>query len=378
MLKDTILSYLSDEAKEKYTHTPSSPMDNLAMSLFANDGIDNLQDTLKAYNSKSKNNDFKLMGDKQRNLIKLQKETKDELLELSIKGLDLDKKTSEIFFKGRSGAQYMYIFLLQKLNAVSVGSGKDVSLNSVSFHLKDFVDNGKYSCISSARVGIKSALDLLLEVSFTATRKDKKGIVKEELVGVRPYKAYGIKNGIVTVYLEPLFNWKVLLDKFTVLPNYFYRLSTKAGLLLYRIFSSLRQENGKIKKSGHLSLNLGKIATDIGLPQIDRVKDPKSKILDKLTDSVEEILNQERLNGNGDLFLRVVYPEGKKTVKEILDNGYIEVSLKNGAVKDYFLRLADNREKIVSNKKKAVEKAQKKALKNFALKKLEEKEAGQS
>ena len=97
-----------------------------------------------------------------------------------------------------------------------------------------------------------------------------------------------------------------------------------------------------------------------------------------MTDSVEEILNQERLNGNGDLFLRVVYPEGKKTVKEILDNGYIEVSLKNGAVKDYFLRLADNREKIVSNKKKAVEKAQKKALENFALKKLEEKEAGQS
>ena len=87
-------------------------------------------------------------------------------------------------------------------------------------------------------------------MSFTATRKDKKGIVKEELVGVRPYKAYGIKNGIVTVYLEPLFNWKVLLDKFTVLPNYFYRLSTKAGLLLYRIFSSLRQENGKIKKMG--------------------------------------------------------------------------------------------------------------------------------
>ena len=31
-----------------------------------------------------------------------------------------------------------------------------------------------------------------------------------------------------------------------------------------------------------------------------------------------------------------------------------------------------------ANKKKAVEKAQKKALENFALKKLEEKEAGQS
>ena len=92
---------------------------------------------------------------------------------------------------------------------------------------------------------------------------------------------------------------------------------------------------------------------------------------------VDEILKQDEINGSRDLVLNVIYPE-KKTVKEILDNGYIEVSLKNGAVKDYFLRLADNREKIVSNKKKAVEKAQKKALENFALKKLEEKEAGQS
>lgn len=374
-----LTTYLSPKVKEKYTPTPTAPINQLAMGFLANESISNLQKNAKAKNLLRKDNDYDILRDKNnKDVFVLQKETNNNIFELSIKGCNIDENNPDILFKGRFGAQYMYVFLLQKMNSLSVDG--NVYFKSISFRLDEFVKNGRYSDTTSARRGVKAALDLLLDMSFTMVRKDKNGKAKEEIVGVRPYSNYMIKNGEVTVNLETeYFNWRIFLDNFTVLPNYFYRLSSKAGLLLYLIFGALRQNHEKLRDSGHISINLVRIANDIGLPSINdkSLKDPKTKILKRITDSVDEILKQDEINGSGDLVLNVIYPE-KKTIKEILTNGYLEISLRSGEVKGYFEKLSYCKEKKINEKKKLKDKAKAKALVNLELTKLKENEAGQN
>ena len=148
--------------------------------------------------------------------------------------------------------------------------------------------------------------------------------------------------------------------------------------MLYLIFGALRQNHEKLSAVGHININLGRIANDIGLPQLDKkIHDPKSKILKRITDSVDEILKQDEINGSRDLVLNVIYPE-KKTIKEILTNGYLEISLRSGEVKGYFEKLSYCKEKKINEKKKLKDKAKAKALVNFELTKLKENEAGQN
>lgn len=371
-------TYITLKVKEeKYTHTPTAPINQIAMGVFANDSLSNMMENAKAKNLLRKDNEYDILRDKNnKDVFVLRKETNNNIFELSIKGCNIDENNPDVLFGGRIGAQYMYVFLLQKMNSLSADG--NVYFKSISFRLDEFVKNGRYSTPNSARKGVKDGLDLLLNMSFTMVRKDKNGKAKEEIVGVRPYRNYIIKNGEVTVNLETeFFNWRIFLDKFTVLPNYFYRLSSKAGLLLYLIFGALRQNYEKLSAVGHININLGRIANDIGLPQLDeKLKDPKSKILKRITDSVDEILKQDEINGSRDLVLNVIYPE-KKTVKEILTNGYLEISLRSGGAKGYFEEISRDREKKINEKKKLKDKAKAKALANFELNKLE-KEAGQN
>lgn len=379
-MQKQLTTYLSPKVSEKYTPTPTAPINQLAMGFLANDSFSNLQKNAKAKNLLRKDNDYDILRDKNnKDVFVLQKETNNNIFELSIKGCNIDENNPDILFKGRFGAQYMYVFLLQKMNSLSVGGGENVYFKSISFRLDEFVKNGRYSDTTSARRGVKAALGLLLDMSFTMVRKDKNKKAIEEIVGVRPYSNYMIKNGEVTVNLETeFFNWRIFLDNFTVLPNYFYRLSSKAGLLLYLIFGALRQNHEKLRDVGHISINLVRIANDIGLPSINdkNLKDPKTKILKRITDAVDEILKQDEMNGSGDLVLNVIYPE-KKTVKEILTNGYLEISLRSGEIKGYFEKLSCCKEKKINEKKKLKDKAKAKALANFELNKLE-KEAGQN
>ena len=379
-MPNQVTTYITPKVNEKYTTTPTAPINKLALEFLANDSFSNLQKNAKAKNLLRKDNDYDILRDKNnKDVFVLQKETSNNIFELSIKGCNIDENNPDILFKGRIGAQYMYVFLLQKINPFFVG-GK-MLVKSISFHLDEFVKNGRYSDTTSARRGVKAALDLLLDVSFTMVRKDKNGKAIEEIVGVRPYKNYMIKNGEVTVNLETeFFNWRIFLDNFTVLPNYFYRLSSKAGLLLYLIFGAIRQNHAKLRAVGHININLGRIANDIRLPSIDddkKPKDPKSKILKRITDSVDEILKQDEINGSRDLVLNVIYPE-KKTVKEILTNGYLEISLRRGEAKDYFEEISCRQEKKINEKKKLKDKAKANAIEKFKLTKLEENEAGRS
>lgn len=372
-----VTTYITPKVREKYTPTPTAPINKLAMEFFSNDSLSSMQKTAKAKNILRKDNDYDILRDKNnKDVFVLQKETSNNIFELSIKGCNIDEKNPDILFSGRIGAQYMYVFLLQKMNSLSADG--NLYFKSISFRLDEFVKNGRYSTPNSARKGVKDALDLLLDMSFTMVRKDINGKTKEEIVGVRPYRNYMIKNGEVTVNLETeFFNWRIFLDNFTVLPNYFYRLSSKAGLLLYLIFGALRQNHEKLRAVGHININLGRIANEIGLPQLEKkLKDPKSKILKRITDSVDEILKQDEINGSGDLVLNVIYPE-KKTVKEILTNGYLEISLRSGGVKGYFEEISHDREKKINEKKKLKDKAKAKALANLELTRLKEKEAGQ-
>lgn len=367
-----VITYITTKVREKYTPTPTAPINQFAMGFFSNDSLSNMQENAKAKNLLRKDNDYDILRDKNnKDVFVLQKETNNNIFELSIKGCNIDENNPDILFSGRIGAQYMYVFLLQKMNSLSADG--NVYFKSISFRLDEFVKNGRYSTPNSARKGVKDGLDLLLNMSFTMVRKDKNGKAKEEIVGVRPYKNYIIKNGEVTVNIETeFFNWRIFLDKFTVLPNYFYRLSSKAGLLLYLIFGALRQNHEKLSTVGHININLGSIANEIGLPQLDKkIKDPKSKILKRITDSVDEILKQDEINGNGDLVLNVIYPE-KKTVKEILTNGYLEISLRSGGVKGYFEEISRDKENKINEKKKLKDKAKSKALVNFELTKLKE------
>ena len=92
-----VTTYISPEIREKYTPTPTAPINTFTMELLSKDSLSSLQKTAKAKNLLRKDNEYDILRDKNnKDVFVLQKETNNNIFELSIKGCNIDEKNPDI------------------------------------------------------------------------------------------------------------------------------------------------------------------------------------------------------------------------------------------------------------------------------------------
>ena len=204
----------------------------------------------------------------------------------------------------------------------------DLRRNYVSFSLQDLVDIGFYSNRDSARKGFKKGIETLSTIKIRGSENvTNKRTIKQESMRVL-FTGYDIKRGgNCTVFFNQDMNWNFIFRFFTILPRYYFKLSSRASDLLFYVFYLARQNVRKIAEQGYFTIGFRNIQQRLMLPletETAQARRDTIEVIDKIIEEIEEE-HASLYNDTGLSFLPV-YNESD-SISKILDTGYLKVSL---------------------------------------------------
>lgn len=267
--------------------------------------------------------------------------------------------------KAKTASRKILALILIEANKTVLQKGRVVN-NMVYFPLQELVDLGIYTNIRSARKGF---LDNVAPLLTMLVRGDKLKNGKRTGNGsiANLFSFASVEDGICMVELSSKINWNVLIQFYTYLPEYYFKLSSKADALLYSIFYLARQKGHELQKNGCFKIKFRTLQYRMNLPDESGLANAKRDIKDVIESAITEIEENHRETYNNDALQ--LTPKGFKesdNISKYLDNGYLEVRL-NGDFLHPFLKAENLKVKKVSQAKKRREKIKDEAkAKNLA------------
>ena len=217
----------------------------------------------------------------------------------------------------------------------------------VTFLLEDLVGEGQYSNLETARQGFYNAMFLLEKIAIGGKATVGKRMISGK--GRVLFKGHDVDRSVCTVYLNDRFDWRLIAQFFTGIPDYYYELPNRAADLLLYIFLRARQNTRQIAQEGKFSISYRSIQSRLNLPSEIKpdgkpIPNPRRDIKDAIENAIEQI---EETN-------RKYLPEGMKEkdfpftlepkadytapIREYLDKGELVVHL-NGSFAERFIKV---------------------------------------
>lgn len=338
-------------------------------------GINNIMQILTSKNT----NELKKGAKKARSNTKIKTGTRNNADNTPIKHYDFDTDNSNVTIEWKSivegtnkGVRKMLIFSMIEVMKQAYHQEKNgqgcLSAETISFPLAKLVEYGMYSNLQNARRGFTAALDVLMNISFTATMKSKRkdNIANNknpaDYVTMAFFIGHGIKNSQCTVYLNPKAAWDMLLRFYTYIFPFAFQLSANGFNLSYVICFLARQNCSSIQKTNKFRISMRAVQYKLGLPDEEETKNPNTAIIEPIENAISEIEEHLAKTNTETDYVKItpILPE-KHTYKTYLDNGYLEISIA-GEYTEKFTSIAANQDKAIASKARIKEKAQREAL----------------
>lgn len=263
--------------------------------------------------------------------------------QISVELADIDKISSK-------PAKKLFVLALIKANEQAIFNGH-LTRDYVSFPLQELIDIGFYTTPQSARKGFKTAMDTL--TSFKIKGHIQQSTKKESSIDKLRVLFTGgdIENKQCTIYFNPHVNWNFIAQYFTILPRYYFKLSNRAGDLLYYIFYLARQKARDIETKGYFTISFKAIQHRLQLPSEINNSSPYKTIKQPIESAIEEIETEHSgFYGNTEFTLYPVCNDDAP-IAEYLNNGYLKIGFSGEFAKTFIERSKET--------KKRQEKAQK-------------------
>lgn len=305
------------ERLSNYFYIGNSPASNLCFdALSAGKNISDLPRRKKQMN---RNTVYEVMKNQEGNkrIINLSNKNARISLELS----DIDKLTGN-----NKTAKKLFVFTLIKANEQVIHNG-GLTRDYISFSLGELIEIGFYKVLNSARTGFKSGMDTLTSMKIKGSLKSTKTKrIEIESLEVL-FTGARINRGQCYVFFNPRINWNFLSQYFTILPKYYFKLSSKASDLIYYIFYLARQHTKQIDKNGYFTISLRAVQHKLQLPNEKESNNPQRDIKDVIENAIEEIEQEHsKYYKNTEFSILPVYNE-YGSITDYLESGYLKIGL---------------------------------------------------
>jgi hypothetical protein len=264
---------------------------------------------------------------------------------ISLEISDIEKLTGN-----NKTAKKLFVFALIKANEQAIYNG-ELTKDHISFSLKELVEIGFYKVLNSARKGFKSGMDTLTSMKIKGSLK-KSNTKKIEIESLEVlFTGAKISKNQCYIFFNTRINWNFLLQYFTILPKYYFKLSNKASDLIYYIFYLARQNAKNIEKNGYFTISLRAIQHKLQLPNENGINNPQRDIKDAIENAIEQIEEEHaKYYKNTELSILPVYNK-KDSITDYLENGYLKIGLTGDFAKKFIEINQIKNEKIQAIKK---------------------------
>lgn len=242
--------------------------------------------------------------------------------------------------------------------------------SEVVFSVNDMVAAGLYSSPNAARRAFADASETFKAMFVTAREDDEQTTRRYETAPLFNYIGFKDTKSDIRVSINAKeIDWAMLIDTYTIIPNYCFTLSIRGFDLLDYIFYLARQNGDKIKENGYFTISLRTIQSKLNLPNEKDTKDTNGKIKKPIHTVIEEINNNEQNTANS--FKISIIADMSLPIREYLDKGKLKIEF-TGLYRDYFSSMESARERIIDHnvkrKQRIIDKAaverEKKRLEN--------------
>lgn len=362
--------FLGTKESEKFFTLPTSATSNSITELLAagKKGIPKLPARKKKVNHSSAMEVSPPKGKSRRITIENQTD------QIAIEFKDFEELTSN------NPAKKLFALALIKANKQVLHDGQLQGRIEVSFPLQELVDLGLYTNTDNARRGFKAGMRTLTHLTIEGKVRHK--VKKKEILiegGRVLFTSWDIIKGQCYIRLNPDMDWDCIAQYYTILPPYYFRLSNRAGDLLYYIFYMARQNIDEIAKRGYFTISFRTIWERLNLPRETDNKNPYITIKKPIEDAITEIEEMHRaFYGNTDFKLLPVCGDladyTAASITTFLDNGYLQVGMTGDFAEPFIERSEKSAKQIETAQKKKDRIVEQAKIKNMA-KKLEREES---
>ena len=278
---------------------------------------------------------------------------------------DIDKLS-----RGSKALKKWFLFILSEANAATDTEG-NLTRYEISFPFQKLVDLGMYSRTDNAKRGFLqfSANRELFNINVTV-KSGKETITADDFLftGTRCVDKAGI--GIVVLNPAPHL-WPLVMDKYGILPSFYFALDDKAADLLHYVSYLARQNMDKIKAEGIFNIGFRAIQERLYLPSEKGARNPYRDTIGVIESAVAEIEKRQQKEGT-ELFRFLLIHNQDESITQQLDNGRLQVEA-CGEIRERYSQLQEKKQKKItaSVKKREQGKAARK-------KQLEQKQATES
>ena len=346
------------QRETSFYNMPNSPASNLFLDVLgAGADLADLPDRKRQVNH---NTEYKVSEDGKRRRVELKSQKANVTIELT----DIDKITGS-----NKAAKKLFVFSLIKANEQAIHNGQ-LTKEYISFPLQELVDIGFYKSLRSARTGFLSGVDILtsFKIKGHIQRNKKTGSTINTLEVL--FTGTRIEKNQCFIRLNYAIDWSFIVQYYTKLPSYYFRLPNRASDLLYYIFFLARQHTRDIEERGYFTIGFRAIQHKLQLPNEVGSPNPQRDIKDAIEDAIEQLeIEHSKTYGNMEFSLSPVYDE-KAPIAEYLDNGHLKVELK-GAFASPFIAISKDTEKQKADYQKRQARIQEQAIAQATAKKLE-------
>lgn len=346
------------KSESSFYNMPDSAASNFVLDvLVAGADIADLPDRKSQV---SNNTGYEVLESGSKRLVTLKNRT--GTADVTIELPDIEKLTGS-----NKPAKKFFVLALIKANEQAIFDGH-LTKEYISFPLQELVDIDFYKSSKSARVGFYKGTDILTSLKMKGkVRKSKKSEAEIDSLEVL-FTGARIIKGQCYIFLNTRINWDFLIQYFTILPQYYFRLPNRASDLLYYIFYLARQHTKDIEERGYFTISFRAIQHKLQLPNEKGLNNPQRDIKDAIEDAIDQIeIEHSATYDNMEFSLLPVYNE-EAPITEYLDNGYLKVELK-GAFASRFIEISKNAEKKMANYQKQQARIQEKAVSQIIAKK---------
>lgn len=362
--EEKVFSIMSQQVELWYPNTqllvtlPQSPASNLVLeALGAGINISDLPDRKKQVNHGTK---YEVQEDGSKRLLSV----RNAKVEVEVEISDIER-----LIGGNKPAKKFFVLSLVKAREQAIHNGQ-LTKEYICFPLQELVDIGFYKTLRSARAGFNSGREILTDIKIRGkVKKTSKKVAEVDALEVL-FTGARIEKGQCFIFLNTRINWSFLVQYYTKLPRYYFKLPNRASDLLYYIFYMARQNTKDIAEKGYFTISFRAIQHRLMLPGEKGLNNPQRDIKEAIETAIEQIEDEHNIAfGNTDFALLPVYDDNAP-IAEYLDNGYLKVALK-GDFASTFIAISEDKEKKIEQAKKRQEKIQEKAMIQATAKKLD-------
>lgn len=255
---------------------------------------------------------------------------------------------------GGTAPSIIFAMVLEKMNDLGFFKYRTVT-DTVTISVKELIENGDYANWRSAKRALEQALKTCSELMINFSNK-----YTGENVNTLWFSSIGWKDkGTLILSPNKDIDWFKVGEHFAIYPIYLYKLKTHAYKLAYYIFTQARI-NKPTNEKGEIvfKIKLTKISSELGLPSTTEIKkDYKKLILDKIISAMKEIEDADTKHDENRLISLKLDIKKNLTAKEIIDTGYLVVTLKKSYITESYQMIRDRQIDLIEANRKKKEKA---------------------